>query len=156
DLQTDLLAAGYIPAPGRARAGAGQDSRYDRGGLMHYEQGLLAQARGDFRQAVQAFERSLQYAALRTVSQRGLLSSLFGLAAREGPAAANELVSDLLQTHTGEAVLLVAFVETAVLLDNVQGNQGMEGALRALEGVLREQGANPAVGPYLAARAWRT
>jgi hypothetical protein len=168
DLEAEVLATGYVsgmlsrpPAsrgessdPGGA-AKAWHPARYDADGLAQYEQGLVAQARGDHRQAVQSYERSMQYAALRTASLRGLLGSVYGLAEREGPAAASGVIGELLQAHPGEPVLLLTFADTAVQLDNVSGNQGMEGALRALEAALRDQQYNPALGPYFLARGWK-
>src|SRR5262249_46732234 len=120
-----------------------------------YWQGQLAQADGDFRQAARCYAKCLQYTKLRTVAETGLLASLLALIERESPLATQELVTELLQANSKNPALLLAYAETAILLDNLEGPHGMEGALRTLEGVLKDEQQSPALGAFFLARAWQ-
>ena len=122
---------------------------------MHYFEAQLARAKGDFQQAVLCFyDRALQFAAPRQPAQRGLVAGLLALTAHESPGTANELAGELLRAHPGSPALLLGFARTALAMDNIEGNQGMEG-LRALEMALRDHGQRATIGPYSAACCWR-
>lgn len=159
DLQSDLLSVRFYAETANDPAQAEQKlmralNRHERSGQLYLLQGQLAQSRSDFKQAARSYGRSLQFAAFRVASQRGLLASLLGLMSKESPEAASDLTAELLRAHPNDPALLLAYAEAAVLLDNVYGDQGMEGALRALDGVCREQFLNAAQGPYFLARGW--
>jgi tetratricopeptide (TPR) repeat protein len=160
DLATDILAVYYAAEveknrPEAQRRLAQAITRHTNQTLLHYWQAQLAQADGDYRQAARCYARCLQYSRLRTVAESGLLASLLGLVERESPLAAQELVADLLRANPRNPALLLAYAETAIGLDNLEGPQGMEGALRTLEGVLKEVGLSPAPGAYFLARGWQ-
>lgn len=159
DLHADLLSIYYASAVEKNPAEAEKKlatalGRHHGSGLLHYWQGQMAEARGDYKQAVRAYDRAVQFTAVRGLAQRGLLVSLLNLSLHESPAAANELAAELLRVRPDEPALLLAFAETALLLDNIYGSSGMEGSLRALDGILRENGQSPALGPYFLARGW--
>lgn len=159
DVRVDVLGAFYAMEIARDSAKAEQKlqrllSRSEQGGLVHFWQGRMAQNRQDYRQAAHSFAKALEYTSYRGLAQRGLLAGLLALAGQESPREANTLAATLLRTHTDEPVLLLAYAETALQLDNIHGESGMEGALKALEAALRERGKNPADGAYLLARGW--
>lgn len=160
DLATDILAVYYAAEIEKNRPDAHKRlaeaiRRHTGQTLLHFWQGELAQADGDFRQAGRSYARCLQYTKLRAASQRGLLTSLLALGDRESPAAANELITELLEANPKDPALLLAYAENALRLDNIEGPGGMEGALRSLEAVLKEDRQNPALGAYFLARAWQ-
>lgn len=140
DLQIDLI-------------GLASGSRHEEIGARLLEQAVASHARGDCSQAARLYGRAMQYAALKPAARRGLLTSLLALGERESPSAANDLAGEMLRTLTDEPALLLAFAETAVLLDNIHGSQGMEGALRTLDALLSDQ-RQEAAGAYLLARGW--
>jgi tetratricopeptide (TPR) repeat protein len=132
-------------------------SRHESNGLLHYWHGYTAQVRGHYRQAVESYRRALEFTQFQAAARGGLLVSLLRLGAKESPEEANQLAARLLAAHPSDPALLLAYAETAVLLDNVYGRSGMEGALHSLERVLREAPApprSPALGPYFLARGW--
>jgi hypothetical protein len=134
--------------------GLGPLARYEEQGLAFFGQGQLAQGRGDHKEAVRAYERSMQFAAFKVPSQRGLLTSLLALSNRESPKMANDLCIEVLRVHPNDPALLLAYAETARLLENVRGRTGMEGALKLLETGLNEQHRDAALGAYFLARGW--
>jgi tetratricopeptide (TPR) repeat protein len=160
DLATDILAV-YFAAevekdrPEAQRRLAQAIARHTNQALLRYWQGQLAHADGDFRQAARSYASCLQYTRLRTVAESGLLASLLELIQHESPQAVQELVRELLQANPRSPALLLAFGETALLLDELNGPHGMEGALRTLEGVLKDEHQSPALGAYFLARGWQ-
>jgi tetratricopeptide (TPR) repeat protein len=134
--------------------GLGTLPRFEEQGLMHFWQGQLAQGRGEYQEAVRAYDRSMQLAVFKGASQRGLLLSLLALSSRESPKMANDLSIELLRVHPNDPVPLLAYAETARLLENVRGRSGMEGALKILETGLNDQHRDPALGAYFLARGW--
>jgi tetratricopeptide (TPR) repeat protein len=98
----------------------------------------------------------MQYALLRQASQRGLLAALFALRDQESPASAYDLAAELVRAYPDMPGLLLGFAVTAIPLDNIEGKQGMEGALAALDAAFRDQGRQPVAAPYLLARCWNS
>lgn len=137
-------------------------SKHDQSGLLHYWQGRVHQSNGDFAQAIPSYERSLQFAQFKGVSQNGLLACVLGLAAgppgkpeKANPEAALEEATRLKKSHPEDPAILMAYAVTARAMDRVYGPEGMEGALTKMEEVLRrERPTTPETGPYLAAGQW--
>jgi tetratricopeptide (TPR) repeat protein len=150
----EILLTSFAGLRAERSGGLGTLARYEEQGLAFFWQGQLAQGHGDHKEAVRAYERSMQFAAFKVPSQRGLLTSLLALSSRESPKMANDLCIEVLRGHPTDSALLMAYAETARLLDNVRGRTGMEGALKLLETGLNEQHRDPALGAYYLARSW--
>jgi tetratricopeptide (TPR) repeat protein len=150
----EILLAAFAGLHADRSTGLGTLARFEEEGLAYFWQGQLAQGHGDHKEALRAYERSMQFAAFKVPSQRGMLASLLALSSRESPKMANDLSIELLRVHPTDPALLLAYAETARLLDNVRGRSGMEGALKLLETGLNEQHRDPALGAYYLARGW--
>ena len=130
------------PPTGAPEAGGGQTLLY----LAQMEEAERHASQGDFRGAARSYQRALIYATSKAEAQRGLLTSLLGVSVRESPEAANQLAGELLRERPDDPALLITFTDTARLLDNVYGEEGMEGALKRLERVLDAQSEDPSLG----------
>jgi tetratricopeptide (TPR) repeat protein len=122
--------------------------------LAYMERGERAAGRGDFKRAARYYQRALGYASSKGDAQRALLVSLIGVSVRESPDAANQLAAELLREHPDDPALLMTFSDTALFLDNIYGEEGMEGALKRLERALRGQSQDPSLGKYILTSAW--
>lgn len=138
------------PAPVAAETAGSRAVLY----LAQMEQGERASARGDFHRAVKCYQRALLYTDSKADAQRALLTALIGVSVRESPEAANQLAAELLRERPDDPALLMTFSDTALLLDNVYGEGGMEGALKRLERVLQSQSEDPSLGKYILTSAW--
>jgi tetratricopeptide (TPR) repeat protein len=158
DLDTDLLNVLYLAglADGAQEARKKLDvalSRHESAGLLHYWHAQLAQARGDYRAATEAYGQSLAFTAFKGPSRAGLLASLSALN-RQAPQESRELAMRLLQANPGDPALLLALVEANLLLGQLGGSEGVAGTLMALEAALKQEKKDPELAPYFRARAW--
>jgi hypothetical protein len=128
-------------------------SRYESTGVRHFWRGLTAHAAGDLATATRAYAGAASLALLRSQTRPYFLAAVRQLDRQNAPAA-NDILVELLQERPPEPVQVLASVETALLLDNIQGDQGVEKALANLEALLRTQGQEPAAGPWYQARTW--
>jgi predicted Zn-dependent protease len=131
-------------------------SKHEQSALLHYWQGQLQQASGNFPEAIQAYERALQFAQFRNLTEAGLLTCVLALAGspKGGPDVAFKEADRLAAAYPSDPAVLLAYAATACQMDNIYGREGMEGALMRLQQVLAETGQSPAVGAYLAAVQW--
>ncbi len=136
-------------------------SKQDQSGLSHYWQGQTQQADGDFVQAIPSYERSLQFTRFKGQSENAILACVLGIAdgppgkpEKANPEAAFKEAKRLREAHPRDAVILSVFALTARTMDELYGDNGMEGALADLIRVLAEDRATAAIGPYVAAKQW--
>ena len=162
---TDVYLAGWDAAV----------SRHESAGLKHFRRGQAAQLRGDLEVAARAYSQAMSFAFLRAPARRHLLACLLELRAKDQPTTANDLISGTSDTagflksqaalarydQAGsetqgqyDPVLLVAFIEIALPLDNIRGKQGVEQALLALEKALEGHTRDPAGVAAYQARTW--
>jgi tetratricopeptide (TPR) repeat protein len=126
-------------------------SRYENNGVRYFWRGLTAHAAGDLATAARAYARALSLAPLRSEARPYFLAAVLQLDQENAAGTANDILAELMQERPAEPAQVLAFIETALLLDNVQG---VEKALASLEELLRAQGEDPAAGPSYQARTW--
>lgn len=131
-------------------------TRPELAGLRYYRQALVDHAQGNLESAARGYSRALLFGVFRPEARTGLLAALLQIRTQDSPSTANGLAVELLQSRSDEPALMLAFIETAVLLDNLHGSQGAEGALEGLETLLRTQYGDTVQGPYFQARTWLT
>jgi hypothetical protein len=155
----ELLKRGKIEEA-RKRAAEGL-SKYDQDGLFLLWNGQIAQSSGDYMQAIQSYERSMQFTRFRVQSENALRACVHGIAdgppgqpEKANPEAAFKEARRLRAAHPRDPVVLLTFAELALTMDQVYGDNGMEGALADMVKVLAENKATAANGPLAAARAW--
>jgi predicted Zn-dependent protease len=137
-------------------------SKHDQSGLAFFSQGQVRQAAGDFAQAIQSYQRSMEFAQYKTASQGGLLSCVLGIASgpagkpeKANPQAAFDEAKRLRKEHPADPTILLAYAITARLMDEVYGDAGMEGALADLLKVYKEQQpAHLTSASFVAAQQW--
>jgi len=137
-------------------------SKHDQSGLYHFWQGQVHQSKGDYHQAIQSYERSLEFVQLKGLSENGIVGAILGILSgppgkpeKADPAEAFKEAQELRKGHPTDQAVLIAFAITARTMDKVYGEDGMEGALADLSQVIKdEQPAAAAIGPYNAARQW--
>jgi hypothetical protein len=136
-------------------------SKPDQTGLSHFLRGAQAESKGEYVQALQWFERSLDYTQLKQRSENAILGCVLGLINgppgkpdKANPEAALKEARDLRKRHPHSPGVLLAFAVAARVMDEVYGEDGMEGALADLIHVLGEEKTYAVNGPYLAAQQW--
>lgn len=136
-------------------------TKHDQSGLAHLLQGRVQQFNGEYAQAIQSYERSLQFAQFKGQSQNGIVACVLGVAngppgkpGKANPEAAFAEVKRLRAAHPHDPVILITFAMTARLMDQVYGDDGMEGALAEMIRVLAEDKSTAPSGPYAAAQQW--
>lgn len=135
---------------GPATGGGNQNLLY----LAQMERGGRAAARGDYRQAARCYQRAIALTEFKSEPQRGLLLSLLSVSTRESPEAAGALAAELLKERPDDPALLMTFSDIAFLINNVYGEQGMEGALKRLEETLKARSEDPSLARYILVSAW--
>jgi predicted Zn-dependent protease len=136
-------------------------SKQDQTGLGHYLRGAQAQAQGEYVQALQSFERALEYTQFKQRSQSAILTCVLGIINgppgkpdKANPEAALKEARELRKHHPRDPGVLLAFAIAARVMDEVYGEDGTEGALGDLMRVLAEEKTYAANGPYVAAQQW--
>ncbi len=129
--------------------------RPEGSGLDHFWRGQAAQVRGELEAAARSYGTAMAFSSLRAAARRHLLACVLRLRDQGESAVGNTVVSELLQSaFSPDPVLLVAFIETALPLDNLTGPFGIQKAMDTLEGVLAGQVADRAALPVYRARTW--
>jgi TolA-binding protein len=131
-------------------------ARHQQAGLLYYWQGQVQQANGKLLDAIQAYERALEYQQFRGASQIALYNCVAALITDKqgGVDMAAKEISRLVAAHPDNPTLLLAYSALARLMDNLHGKDGMAGALARMQELLVAEGRSPAVGAYLAAIQW--
>jgi tetratricopeptide (TPR) repeat protein len=136
-------------------------NKHDQTGLYHYWKGQTALAGGDFMQAIQSYERSLEFVQFKALSENAILACVQGIQNgppgkpdKANPEAALKEARRLRTAHPRDPAVLFAFAAAARVMDEVYGDDAMEGALNDLMKVLAEDKALAANGPYVAAQQW--
>ncbi len=136
-------------------------NQQDQTGLYHFWKGQQAQADGDFVQAIQSYERSMEFTQFKARSEKALLECILGM--QNGPAgkpdkanpeAALKETKRLRAAHPHNAGVLLAYAVAARVMDEIYGEEGMDGALSEMIKVLNDEKVNAANGPFVAAQQW--
>jgi lipopolysaccharide biosynthesis regulator YciM len=104
--------------------------------LSHFWSGIRAQSEGAFADAAGEYGHALSPGPYRSEAQIGLLTSLIALATKGDPKTSADLIDRLRSDNPTDPALLIAYAEMARRMDNIQGNNSMQGALNELEHVL--------------------
>lgn len=118
---------------------------------VQFLQAVVAQGQKKFQDAVWLYERAMQFAQYKPRAQSGLLISLIGLAQKENPAVAQEVVNKLLRSHPDDPAVLMAAAEIDRMMDNLDG---MKSRLTAVKAVFDKEKPDDPSGPYLLALGW--
>jgi hypothetical protein len=141
DSRSDVLEFLYLINPSesgtKARTTTGAVlGQHESTVLYHLWNAVRAQKAGAFSDAARGYARALNPSRYQTEAQVGLLTSLLALAAKDSPKSAADLIHSLRGDNPADPAVLVAFAEIARQLDNIQGNNSMQGALNELERAL--------------------
>jgi tetratricopeptide (TPR) repeat protein len=160
-LQTEILMWGGSLKEASDFFAKHSGNKQDDTGIAFYLRGQLSRANGDFPQAIQFYERALQFTTFRTLAQNGIMASVMGIANgppgkadKANPEAAFKEAKRLRAAHPKDPVVLLTYAIMARQLDAIYGDGGMEGALADMIRVLAEDRATAPRGPYLAAQQW--
>jgi hypothetical protein len=139
-------------------------SKHEQSGLAHFLKGVQAESKGDYVQAIQSFERSLEFTQFKSRSEAGLVACILGLQNgppgkpdKANPEAALKEARRLRIAHPRSPGVLLGFAVAARVMDEVYGDDGMEGGLADMMRVMAEDKSQSAVaanGPYAAAQQW--
>ncbi len=130
-------------------------------GLVYFIRGVQAQVKGEYVQAIQAYERAMEYTQFRSRAESSLMACILGIQngppgkpEKANPEAALKEARRLRQAHPRVVGVQLAFAVTARVMDEVYGDDGMEGALNDMMRLLVEEKTSPETGPYVAAQQW--
>jgi tetratricopeptide (TPR) repeat protein len=136
-------------------------SKQDQTGLGYYLRGAQAQAKGEYVQAIQSYERALEYTQFKQRSESAILTCVMGIingppgkSDKANPEAALKETRELRKRHPRNPGVLLSFAIAARVMDEVYGEDGMEGALADLVIALNNEKTFAANGPYVAAQQW--
>jgi predicted Zn-dependent protease len=136
-------------------------NKQDQSGLALFWRGQKDLINGDYAQALQSFERAMQFSQFRVRSQNAILGCVLGMASgppgkpdKANPEAAFKEAKRLRTAHPKDPVILLAYAITARQMDEIYGDGGMEGALAEMIRVLGEDRTLAPSGPYFAAQQW--
>jgi lipopolysaccharide biosynthesis regulator YciM len=155
-LYSEILAAAVGgDVPGATQQMSEALSKFETSGQLWLLRGQLARANGDFPAAVDAFSRAVQYVKFKGPAEAGLFASLlnWGDKAKQ-PAEAAEKARKLMAEIPDEPAVVLAYAELCRRLDKIKGDDGLEGALKAMKDAMARRTVGPAAGPTLAAREW--
>ena len=109
-------------------------SKQDQTGLYHFWKGQLAQSEGNFVQAIQSYERSLEFTQFKARSKGALLACVLGIADgppgrsdKADPKAAFKEAERLKAAHPHTPGVLLAFAVTARVMDRSMAMAGCRG-----------------------------
>jgi hypothetical protein len=161
DLESDILSILYDADIRSKKGGIEQRlktalSKHEESGVLNFWRGELANREGDHRQAASSFARAMEFTQYRNMAAVGLRVSLLNLRLSQSPLEANKLAAELLLQHPTNPALLQDYAETALLLDHIEGSEGMIAAIARLEQVLESQQGAPSAltRGFLRAEAW--
>lgn len=111
-------------------------SKHQQSALVHYWQGQVREANGNPLEAIQSYERALQYHEMKRLAQRGLINCLNLLlnSPKYGAEAAYKEAARLLAAHPEDAAVLMVHAGNARLMDDIKGmKESLDRLPRALE-----------------------
>ncbi len=112
-------------------------AKHQQNGLVHYWQGQVRQSGGQFAEAIQSYERALEFTAFRSSAQAGLYTCVQALiqSPKAGPEAAYKETSRLVAAHPNDPAVLMGHADTSRLMDDMEAMRASLDRLpKALEG----------------------